>query len=164
MKVPGFTIATLMAVICAVGLDITVFRAFFESHPPSPKFEALLLGVPLTAIALQVGLIRALVCRGRDRVFCAGFLILGFLSVGTFIAAFVGFPGAMETPLFVWGAYFELTGALLYKVLPPWVVTQYWFAWWLGAAVLLALPHMLLASTGGLLFRRLRRTAASCHT
>jgi hypothetical protein len=155
MKMPQFSIAGLMAVVCSVATTIAGARAVYAYHPASPTFAPLLLGVPLIAFAVQLGLWRAVRGRGRARDFWAGFVAFGFLSAGTFAAAFIWFPESMETPLFVWGAYYELMGVALFWVLPSWLISQHPLVWTFSATALLFLPQIIIASTGGLLTQRL---------
>jgi hypothetical protein len=66
-----------MAVVAVVALDCAAGRALWGYH------RALLLGVVLTALAVQIGLFRLLLTRERRRAFWAGFVAGGPVAMAT---------------------------------------------------------------------------------
>lgn len=153
---PRLTIANLMVAVAVVAVDFVSVRAFFASRSfvPSPAWEGLLLGVPLFGLALQIGLFRLVRSRGRGRSFWGGFVVSGLVTATIFVGTFAFFPDSADTIPFYWVAYYyELAGGLLYQLLPPHVLAQFPLIWWFGTSIMLFLPQLLIALSGGLLTR-----------
>jgi hypothetical protein len=149
MKLPRLSIGDALAVVVGCATTFAGFRALLGYGTDSPTVEGLALGLPLIVFALQMGLYRAVFSRGRSRTFWAGFVAFGLLSVGTYAAAFLGLPDSMKTPLIVWGLYYELAAGGLMVVLAQWLGSPFTLVWAIAAAVVLFLPHLLVAWAGG---------------
>jgi mRNA-degrading endonuclease toxin of MazEF toxin-antitoxin module len=125
-------------------------RLSTERRGPLPSAQNVLI----SGLGPQFGLFRLVRTRGRSRSFWVGFELAGLVVTFTFIGTFFFFPDSTDILPCYWVAYcYELAGGLLYHLLPPRVLPQDPFIWWLGAAILLLLPQLLIALTGGLLMR-----------
>lgn len=153
---PRRSIATLMVVVVVVAVDVASLRAFYASRGavPSLQWQALLLGVPLISVCLQYGLFRLIRNQGEGRSFWVGFEVSGLLAVCTFIGTFVFLPSSMDFSICYWVAYYnELIGVLFRQPLRQSVLGQVPFIWWFADSILLFLPQLLIALSGGLLTR-----------
>jgi hypothetical protein len=153
---PRRSISTLMVVVAVVAIDIASLRAYYASRGPvpGPQWQALLLGVPLISVCLQYGLFRLIRDRGRGRSFWFGFEVSGSVVVCIFISTFAFLPSSMDF-IICYGVayYYELISVLFRQPLRRGVLGQYAFLWWLADSILLFLPQLLIALSGGLLWR-----------
>jgi hypothetical protein len=85
MRPPGPSIKRLMAIVVVGALDLGAGRALFVYNP------MMLIGVAVTALALQVSVYALIRTQGRVRSFCVGFLTFGSLGMVLFISA-MAFP------------------------------------------------------------------------
>lgn len=150
------SIATLMIVVAVVAIDIASVRAYYASRGPvpTPEWRALLVGVPLISFCLQYGLFRLIRNQGRGRSFWVGFELFGLLAACTFIGTFVFWPSSMDFRVCYWVAYYsELISVLFRQPLRHGVLRQHPIIWWFAESILLFLPQLLMAVSGGLLTR-----------
>jgi hypothetical protein len=139
VKLPRLTILALMALVAVVAANLTVGRAIFASH------RDLLPGCALSGMVLEVALCRFLRGHGRARVFWAGFVAAGALAAASLLVT-------NSRYWTYWYLYFTMASDWL-TCLPEisYLVRTDRRAFSVVFALIVFLPQVGLASTGGLL-------------
>ncbi len=159
MKLPRLSIAKGMFSVAVVAVNLAIARALYASSP------FLFVSIALPALILEAGGFIVTQTRGPIRIFSTGFVASGFSSLSSVVWAFVFAPslgialdpntGKMITLKIpgsllwtFWSTYFESTGAFVAGQL-HFVIDSLGFT----AALIWALPQLLVAMAGGLLCR-----------
>jgi hypothetical protein len=148
VSLPRVSTKTLMALVAVVAVDCAAGRALWGYH------RALLLGVVVTALAVQIGLFRLYLTRGRHRAFWAGFVAGGAMAMATLYRSAVDPPSASRA---AWLGYDVFVLEQLGRLpVAPVILSQRDIGasgctpFELTGAVVLAVPQLALALVGGL--------------
>src|SRR5215470_8313022 len=107
MKRPRITLAGLMIVIAVVAVDLAAF--ILDARYLGGDWVR---GLPPTALACQIGLLCAVLCRGLSRAFWTGFVVFGCAMMATF-AWGLCFPFQESAVNDAWQSYAEFAEGVI---------------------------------------------------
>ena len=147
MKPPQLSIASAMAVVAIIAINIATLRTLHSYD------EELAQGVALTGFALQFGVFQSIRSRGRVRTFWIGFVALGWATMMTFVWC-VAFSGS--TMSLLWIVYTKHTNKYLNLVTHVWDFynsTRIYPVLVITLAIVWSVPQLIIALFGGLTAR-----------
>ena len=98
MKPPRMSIGTLLALIVVVALDLSIGRVLVE------RDDRYLVGLTLSGLVIQWGLVLAIFRRGSSRSFWIGFVLAATLAAASFVF-YVERPESDSLPAIAWYEY-----------------------------------------------------------
>jgi hypothetical protein len=148
MKLPRFSIASIMTIIVIVALDLAAIRALDGTSTvigglivfgSMPMASILVLGLP--------SLVRALVGRGQIRPFLIGFEAVGWTVLLIYTGSAILFPDSVAE---------HLSKAI--QLLPIDFNTPFWQGWQgiIGEMLIVMIPQLVIALIGGWLNQRFK--------
>jgi hypothetical protein len=106
MKRARITLARLMIVVAVVAVELAAF--IFACRRVGGDW---VLGLPLTGVACQIGLLCAVLSRGLSRAFWTGFVVFGCAMMAHFAWGLYFWESAVNDP---WASYGDLAVGVIY--------------------------------------------------
>jgi hypothetical protein len=142
MKRACITLARLMIVVAVVAVELAAFIVACRRVGGD-----WVLGLPPTGVACQIGLLCAVLSRGRlSRAFWTGFVVLGCAMMATFAWASFFRESAVNE---AWATYAEFAQGVIWSI--PYTPWGHYDGGDLFDAIVFAFPQLAAACAGGVL-------------